>query len=262
MAARHPHGEPPDLIRSVSRALRVLETVGQSPGGLTVKQIARRCGLTPATTYHLIRTLGYEGYVCRRDDGTYIGGLEIADRYRELVAAFRYPTNVEEALRQATRRNGYSHYLGRFIAEHPAVGCAVEGPRSPHLEDLIPGFDDGAHATALGKALLATLSPPERANYLREWGMRAFTDRTLLEVDALEADLAAGQRREMFVEIGEFRCDIGCAAVPVRDHQDPQQRLVLACCLPAEQLVAAPARVRAHLVRAARSVERALRQAA
>ncbi|HTI28576.1 MAG TPA: helix-turn-helix domain-containing protein, partial [Kutzneria sp.] len=38
----------------MSRALRVLEAVGQSPRGLTVKQIARRCDFTVATTYHLV----------------------------------------------------------------------------------------------------------------------------------------------------------------------------------------------------------------
>ena len=67
---RDPQAEPSDLIRSVSRALRVLEAVGQSPRGLTVKQVARRCELTVATTYHLVRTLAYEGYVIRREDGT------------------------------------------------------------------------------------------------------------------------------------------------------------------------------------------------
>ena len=82
---RDPLAEPSDLIRSVSRALRVLESVGRAPRGLTVKQIARRCELTVATTYHLVRTLAYEGYVIRREDGTYIVGLEIADRYRELA---------------------------------------------------------------------------------------------------------------------------------------------------------------------------------
>ena len=39
MVVRHPHGEPSDLIRSVSRALRVLEAVGQNSRGLTVKQL-------------------------------------------------------------------------------------------------------------------------------------------------------------------------------------------------------------------------------
>ena len=118
---RDPLAEPSDLIRSVSRALRVLESVGRAPRGLTVKQIARRCELTVATTYHLVRTLAYEGYVIRREDGTYIVGLEIADRYRELVSAFRGPPSVGEALRRAAVETGYSHYLGRFVGGRIAV---------------------------------------------------------------------------------------------------------------------------------------------
>ena len=172
---RDPLAEPSDLIRSVSRALRVLEAVGRAPQGLTVKQIARRCELTVATTYHLVRTLAYEGYVIRREDGTYIVGLEVADRYRELVAAFRGPPAVGEALRKAAADTGYSHYLGRFVGGQVAITAAAEGPRSPYLEDLVPGFDEGAHATALGKALLATLTPDQRFRYLREYGMRPFT---------------------------------------------------------------------------------------
>ena len=162
---RDPLAEPSDLIRSVSRALRVLESVGRAPRGLTVKQIARRCELTVATTYHLVRTLAYEGYVIRREDGTYIVGLEIADRYRELVSAFRGPPAVGEALRRAAMDTGYSHYLGRFVGGRIAVTASAEGGRTPFLDDMAPGFDEGGHATALGKALLATLTPDQRARW-------------------------------------------------------------------------------------------------
>src|SRR2546423_783368 len=54
-------GRPTDLIQSVSRALRILEEVGDSPEGLNAKQIAHRCDIALPTTYHLVRTLTYEG---------------------------------------------------------------------------------------------------------------------------------------------------------------------------------------------------------
>jgi DNA-binding IclR family transcriptional regulator len=38
-----PQGKPPDLIQSVSRALRILDEVGTSAGGLTAREIAQRC---------------------------------------------------------------------------------------------------------------------------------------------------------------------------------------------------------------------------
>jgi DNA-binding IclR family transcriptional regulator len=258
VVVRDPLAEPSDLIRSVSRALRVLEAVGRAPRGLTVKQIARRCELTVATTYHLVRTLAYEGYVIRREDGTYIVGLEIADRYRELVTAFRGPPSVGEILRRAATESGYSHYLGRFVGGQVAITALAEGPRSPYLEDLMPGFDEGAHATAIGKALLATLTPEQRFRYLREYGMRPFTPATLVTADAFEADVTAGERRGMQLEVGQFRTGVACAAVVVVPDKEMERRVVLGCALPASELMSTARAVRARLLTVARSVAEGL----
>jgi DNA-binding IclR family transcriptional regulator len=255
---RDPLAEPSDLIRSVSRALRVLESVGRAPRGLTVKQIARRCELTVATTYHLVRTLAYEGYVIRREDGTYIVGLEISDRYRELVTAFRGPPAVGEVLRRAASDTGYSHFLGRFVGGRIAVTAVAEGARSPYIDDMVPGFDEGGHATALGKALLATLTADQRARYLRDWGMRAFTPATLTTPEALEADLAAGERRGMQLEMGQFRQGVACAAVTVLPDRDMERRLVLACSLPAAEMLTSARVVRSKLTAVARGVADAI----
>ena len=56
-----PERRPEDFVQSVGRAMRVLEVVGRRPG-LPVKTIARLCALNISTTYHLVRTLAYEGY--------------------------------------------------------------------------------------------------------------------------------------------------------------------------------------------------------
>lgn len=256
---RDPQAEPSDLIRSVSRALRVLEAVGQSERGLTVKQIARRCQLTVATTYHLIRTLAYEGYVIRREDGTYVVGLEIADRFRELVMAFRGPLSVTEGLRRAAGETGYSHFLAQFIGGRVAITTVTEGARSPHVEDLIPGFDDGAHATALGKALLATLSPEHRARFLRETGMRPYTPHTLTSPEALDADLVAGERRGMQVEVNQYRSGVACAAVLVLNDRDWERRVAIACALPAPDLMSSARVLRTRLLATAHSLGEALR---
>jgi DNA-binding IclR family transcriptional regulator len=257
---RDPQAEPSDLIRSVSRALRVLEAVGQSDRGLTVKQVARRCQLTVATTYHLVRTLAYEGYVIRRDDGTYVVGLEVADRFRELVVAFRGPPGVMDGLRRAAAETGYTHYLGRFVNGRVAITAVAEGPRSPYVEDLVPGFDDAAHATAVGKSLLATLTPDQRWRFLKEAGMPAYTSQTLTSPEALDADLAAGERRGMQIEIGQFRNGLACAAVLVVGDRDPDRRVVLGCAVPANELMTSARMIRSRLLATARTVAEALRE--
>lgn len=255
---REPGSEPSDLIRSVSRALRIVEAVGRSRGGLTVKQIARRCELTLPTTYHLVRTLTYEGYLVRRGDGSYVVGLEVADRFRELAQAFSGPPTLQEGLRRTAVETGYSHYLGRFVGGHVAITTVAEGAKSPHVEDLIPGFDDAAHATALGKALLSTLTTQERRNYLRTSGLRSYTRHTITDTDALEFDLAVLGRRGVFVEEGQYRDDLACAAVLVSSNPDPERRLVVATCLPREDFASTSAVIRARLRVAAHSVSIAL----
>jgi DNA-binding IclR family transcriptional regulator len=261
VVVRHPHGEPSDLIRSVSRALRVLEAVGNTARGLTVKQIARRCELTTATTYHLVRTLAYEGYVARREDGTYVVGLEVSDRFRELAAALRGPGSVTEALRQAAAATGLTHVLGTFVGGQIVITSSAEGHKSPYLEELVPGFDEGAHATALGKALLATLTPDQRLRYLKDWGMRAYTGSTLTEPEALDADLMAGERRGMQVQISQYRAGVACAAVMVHGDRDPERRVVVACAMPADRLVDSAHDVRGHLMGTARTLTAALNDA-
>jgi DNA-binding IclR family transcriptional regulator len=229
----------------------VLEAVGRTPRGLTVKQIARRCELTVATTYHLVRTLAYEGYVIRREDGTYVVGLEIADRFRELVVAFRGPTAVGDALRKIATETGFSHYLARFVGGRVAITAVGEGPRSPHLEELVPGFDEASHATAVGKALLATLTVEQRARYLKEFGMRAYTSATLTSPDALEPDLLAGEKRGMHIEIGQYRPGLACAAVLVLPDRDIERRVAVGCSMPAADLMTSARAVRTRLVAAA-----------
>jgi Fe2+ or Zn2+ uptake regulation protein len=57
--------EPTGLLRSVERAMRVLDHVAGAPGPLAAKDIARNLGLTLPTTYHLLTTLVRRGYVVR-----------------------------------------------------------------------------------------------------------------------------------------------------------------------------------------------------
>jgi DNA-binding IclR family transcriptional regulator len=196
--------------------------------------------------------------VARREDGTYVVGLEVADRFRELVAAFQGPASVGEALRAAANGSGLSHYLGTFVGGQVVLAGAAEGPQSPYLDDLVPGFDDGAHATALGKALLATLTHDQRLRYLKDWGMRPYTTSTLVQPEALEADLAVGERRGMQVEVSQYRPGVACAAVIVRADRDPERRYVLATAMAADRLMESAQEVRAHLVGAARSVAAAM----
>ena len=84
--------------------------------------------------------------------------------------------------------------------------------------------------------------------------MRPFTTATLTTAEAFEADLAAGDRRGMQLELGQFRQGVACAAVLVTPDKDMERRVVLACALPASEMMTSARVVRAKLLTVARAV--------
>jgi DNA-binding IclR family transcriptional regulator len=62
--------------------------------------------------------------------------------------------------------------------------------------------------------------------------MRPFTEATLTDPLALETDLAAGRKRGMQIETGQYRSGVACGAVPVIAEGDLDQLAVLGCALP------------------------------
>lgn len=219
---------PDDYVQSVGRALRVLEVVSGQPG-LPVKSIARRCSLNISTTYHLVRTLAYAGYVARLPDGTYAVGDAVARRYHELVTSLDRPPDGGTVLRHLAQRVGLSAYLGLLHDDRVTVVGVAEGPGSPYLEDFEMGLDVSAHATALGKALLAAMPPRERREFLSCHELRRFTANTPTDPVALEHALDAVPAGAPVVEHGEFRDGVACAAavVPRRRPDEPTWAVVV-----------------------------------
>jgi DNA-binding IclR family transcriptional regulator len=212
---------PSDLIRSVSRALRLLEAVSDHPAGVNAKRLASRCGIRLATTYHLLRTLRYEGYLDRLPSGDYVLGPALAERFTELPRAMTTPPSAAAVLRDLVEATGHSAYLASFVDDRVTITSVVEGPGSPPLEDLVVGFDEAAHATALGKAMLSTLSAGRRRRYLRETGLRPFTAGTVRNGDELHDELSA-VRNGIFTESEQYRNGVACLATlvswPGRSH--------------------------------------------
>jgi len=216
-------------VQSVGRAMRVLEVVGRHPG-LPVKAIARQCALNISTSYHLVRTLAYEGYLVRLPNGTYVIGENVARRFHDLVTSLARPPEATAVLRQLSARVGLSSYLGLLHDGRVTVVEVAEASGSPYLEDFEVGLDVSAHATALGKALLVGMAPRERHRFLESHELRPFTTRTRTDAGLLEAELDAVPSGAPVTEHGEFRDGVSCTAavVPRLDAVHPVWAVVVA----------------------------------
>ena len=118
---------------------------------LPVKAIARQCDLNISTSYHLVRTLAYEGYLVRLPTApTWIGEDRGAPVPRPLTSLER-PPEAGVVLRRLSERVNLSSYLGLLKEGRVTVVEVAEASGSPYLEDFEVGLDVSAHATALGR---------------------------------------------------------------------------------------------------------------
>ncbi|HEY7483983.1 MAG TPA: IclR family transcriptional regulator C-terminal domain-containing protein [Streptosporangiaceae bacterium] len=203
----------PTLISSVQRALHLVEAVASHPNGAPAKQLARETRLPLATCYHLLRTLAHEGYVSKLSDGVWILGdrfeaLRSQGRTQALLARIR-PTLI--ALRDELNA---AAYFGLFDDDEIRIIDIADGPRTPRV-DLWVGFDEAAHATAIGKCVLGQLDDETRLEYLSRHPLVDLTPNTITEQRELLRRLEKPPGLSLDRE--EYAVGTGCAAVPVTD---------------------------------------------
>lgn len=203
---------PATLIASVQRALRLLEAVSAHESGAPAKALARQVGLPLGTTYHLLRTLTYEGYLRRLDDGCYIlgDGIEGLRGESRLQAWLGRSRPVLAGLRDSVRA---ASYLAVYEDGEIVLRAIVDAPRYPRT-DLWVGFRDAAHATALGKGILARLDRGARSDYLARHRLFDLTARTITSERELVRRLDAST--EWAEDSEEYAVGTACLAVPFR----------------------------------------------
>ncbi|MPT15415.1 MAG: IclR family transcriptional regulator [Microbacterium sp.] len=234
----------PTLIGSVQRALRLVDIVANSPRPLPAKMLSSITGLTPGTTYNLVRTLVHEGYLSAEPDGLVLG-----DRFpsfqQQIGSRGVFLARVRAALRAVTEDVGATAYLSRYADGEIHLVDIVDAVRNPRIE-LWVGLHASAHATALGKQILAALPEEDRLDYLARHRLEELTPRTISDRTALLTQLE--QTPGWAIDREEYAIGATCVAVPVIA---PGVTASLAVSLPADQAVV-NRRLVSNLQRAAR----------
>lgn len=224
-----PEAEP-TLIGSVQRALRLVDIVANSPRPMPVKTLSAVTGLTTGTTYNLVRTLVHEGYLTSEPDGLVLGTRFPAFQ-SETDARGVFLARVRAALRTVTDEVGATAYLSRYHDGEMHLIDIVDAVRNPRIE-LWVGLDASAHATALGKQILAELSDDERLDYLSRHRLEELTPRTISDRRTLLTQLEHSPG--FAVDQEEYAIGNTCVAVPVIA---PNVMASLAISLPSERVV-------------------------
>jgi IclR family transcriptional regulator, acetate operon repressor len=177
----------------------------------SLTEIARLTRLPVSTAHRLAVELAATDFLERDDSGRYC----VAPSLRRLGAAgWRAPTLAERGpfvlddLSAATHRNARLGVLSGTV-----VNYIEKRPHQP-----VTSFDSAAilpaHATALGKALLA-FSPTRIADRLIMNGLPGFTRNTITAPDQLRHNLASIRRVGLAVSVGELEIGTNAVAMPV-----------------------------------------------
>jgi DNA-binding IclR family transcriptional regulator len=151
--------------------------------------------LPRATAFRLIRTLEVFGYL-RRIDGTktYRLGPAVLSLGFEYLASVDLSEIARPALEGLRDRTGASAHMAIRDRDEIVYLCRVPG-RSALTSNIRVGTKLDAHASSMGRALLADLPAQELSSLYVGHAFRRLTDQTPANLDELRALLAEDAKR-------------------------------------------------------------------
>ncbi|ANT63650.1 hypothetical protein AYJ57_24555 (plasmid) [Salipiger sp. CCB-MM3] len=225
----------PSHIQSIDRAFAILETIAASRTPMKLKDIAQQTGLRTTTCFNLLDALVRRGYVRRNPyPKVYYLGRRLSRLSRGGGAA---GLDLESAAAARLRRLSDSTDLTSVFTVFQGRDLTVTASALPATPNAIPlaayteGLAGAAHASALGKAILAWLPEARIAEVVAKHGLTAFNGRSIGSLGELGESLRQIRRHGFAVEDGEYIDGISAVAVAIRDAQGGVAAAV-GCLLP------------------------------
>ena len=202
-----------DRIQSVERAVEVLRAFGGHDAALGVSGLAARVDLPRPVVRRILLTFEHLGYV--RSDG---GMWSLTPRILELGAGYFTASSLPEiaypVMGEVVAGTGETCSLGVLDGAEVIHVARVE-ERRPLPDAVRVGTRLPAHATAVGRVLLADLPPDALAQYLQSSPRERFTPRTIVDEEQLRAHLVEARARGYDLSIEELHPGMIAAAVPI-----------------------------------------------
>ena len=209
----------PGSVQALDRGLGLLAIIAEADG-LSLTSIAQRAGIAASTAHRILTTLKAAGFVqCDDTRGGYLIGVQ-AFRIGSAFLRNRKLVDVGRAtLRRLMEASGET---ANMAIENDGAVVFVSQVESHHAIRAVhqPGEHAPLHASSLGKAVLAAMPDDAVAQLLHRVGMPKFTPRTIVDPQALFADLAEARKRGWAIDDQERSDAMRCVGAAVINEHD------------------------------------------
>lgn len=212
-------GASPLMVRSVARALQLVEVVSDGPpGGLTLSEIARALGVSKSAVLVTLRTLVSFGYVRAVESGPrYKLGMNLVRLGDAAARELRLTELCADLLHELGEATGQTVRLAISDDGYPVFVDRVDGPGAIRFHTPLGGREL-PHSTAAGKAILATLPPQRVEDIARETGLPRRTARTILTAPRLHEELERVRALGYAVDDEEDADGVVCIGAAIVGH--------------------------------------------
>lgn len=202
-------------VPALQRGLQLLTQFTREERELTGAELSRRLGLPRASVFRMLCTLEQGGFVERvSDSGSYKLGLAVLRLGFEYLASMELTEHGRPVIEELRDLCGYSAHLvvrdGREV-----VFIAKAGGHNAMFHSIQIGARLPAHATVLGRLLLANLDLAALRHLYPDTPLPVHTPRTPTTIEQLKALIDQHRADGYAVSQGGFEAGISTIGAPV-----------------------------------------------
>lgn len=199
-------------VQSLERAFGLLETMAGHGGMMGLSQLAAESGLPLPTIHRLVRTLVDLGYVRQEPSRQYVLGprlIRLGEASSSMLSIWARPhlshlvDELGESANLAMLDGDQIVYVAQAPSRHSMRMFTEVGRR------VLP------HCTAVGKVLMADMSPADVRDLLNRTGMPRHTPNTITDPEQFAKDLVKAAELGYALDAGEQEIGVRCVAVAV-----------------------------------------------
>lgn len=205
-----------DTVRSIVKAIAVLDCFSTLDRQLSVAEIAKRIGVPRGTAHRIATTLWNAGLLERERDREHFRlGLKLFEYGTTVLANLELQDKARPFIEALTKVTGLIVHLSVFDGERATIIKRGE-PNRDRPNTVVTIESAPCHVTSTGKAILA-FQPADVIDRIVGLGLPTFTHKSITQRERFVEDLAEVRIRGYAIDDEEHEIGIRCVGAPIRN---------------------------------------------